>query len=98
MYWNNYDINGIIFYLYFYLFVMIIFWLYFNLRYICWNIIFSLLLFAIDNCYIEGEQTSVKNSKEEEIKEYFSEKEKKELTMFDDVKKGEKLKLNKNWN
>ena len=98
MYWNNYNINGIIFYLYFYHFVMIIFWLYFNLWYIYWNIIFSLLLFAIDNCYIKGEQTSVKNSKEEEIKEYFSEKEKKELTMFDDVKKGEKLKLNKNWN
>ena len=53
-------------------------------------------MFAIDNCYIKGEQTSVKNSKEKEIKEYFSEKEKKELTMFDDVKKGEKLKLNKN--
>ena len=61
-----------------------------------------MLLFAVENCYIKEEQTSMINSKRGEIKEYFKKKE-EELTVFDDVKKWEKLNktkleiLNKNW-
>ena len=44
-------------------------------------------MIAIKNCCIKGEQTSMINTKEKT----YSEKE-GELTMFDDVKKGKKLK------
>ena len=60
-------------------------------------------MFAIDNCYIKGEQTSVKNSKEEEIKEYFRKRKERVNYVWwcqkgGEIKIKQKLKLDKKQN
>ena len=49
-------------------------------------------MIAVNNCCIEGEQTSMISTRNIKEKTYSEKKE--ELTMFDDVKKGEKSKEN----
>ena len=61
------------------------------------------MLFAVDNCYIKGEQTSVKNSKEEENKEYFRKRKGRVNCVWwcqkgREIKQKQKLKLDKKQN